>query len=454
MPESNRSLLSTINQTSPGVILPPESCFQYKIDDLQPSLVVKPNTTQEVSNLLKWSSAESQKVSPWGGGTQIDLGNLPDQLDMVMDLSKLNDVISFQPADLTVSVQAGITLDNLQHNLESAGKFLPLEAPLSNDATIGGILSASSLGPLRRTYGLPRDWLIGLKVISSEGIETKSGGQVVKNVTGYDLNKLYSGSLGTLGVIVEAVFKLAPKPANHSVVLASFPSQVEALKAGQHLLQQIYSPQGLHLINSSAGAHLFNKQLRDPEGYKLVTIFTGRSKAITRCVQETTNLLKTLETSDLSEHSGAVAVGIIRDLNNLGYTEIDRSFLRVNINFPPSFCAQIIDWLKRDSTYGGETNQRNPDSEPTIGHVIDIGFGSGSLIFWDDSGVQANDLLRLRTFLNSIGGSAIIEQCPIYLKKEVDIWGHDPSGIGIMRDLKNNFDPYRTLNPGRFISGI
>jgi len=126
----------------------------------------------------------------------------------------------------------------------------------------------------------------------------------------------------------------------------------------------------------------------------------------------------------------------------------------VNINFPPSFCAQIIDWLKRDSTYGGETNQRNPNSEPTIGHVIDIGFGSGSLIFWDDSGVQANDLLRLRTFLNSIGGSAIIEQCPIYLKKEVDIWGHDPSGIGIMRDLKNNFDPYRTLNPGRFISGI
>ena len=104
MPESNRSLLSTINQTSPGVILPPESCFQYKIDDLQPSLVVKPNTTQEVSNLLKWSSAESQKVSPWGGGTQIDLGNPPDQLDMVMDLSKLNDVISFQPADLTVWV--------------------------------------------------------------------------------------------------------------------------------------------------------------------------------------------------------------------------------------------------------------------------------------------------------------------------------------------------------------
>ena len=147
-------------------------------------------------------------------------------------------------------------------------------------------------------------------------------------------------------------------------------------------------------------------------------------------------------------------MGIIRDLNNLGYTEIDRSFLRVNINFPPSFCAQIMDWLKRDSTYVGETNQRNPNSEPTIGHVIDIGFGSGSLIFWDDSGVQANDLLRLRTFLNSIGGSAIIEQCPIYLKKEVDIWGHDPSGIGIMRDLKNNFDPYRTLNPGRFISGI
>ena len=454
MSESNRSLVSTINQTSPGIILPPESCSKYSIDDLRPSLVVKPSTTQEVSDLLKWSSAESQKVSPWGGGTQMDLGNSPDQLDMVMDLSKINDVISFQPADLTVSVQAGITLDNLQRNLEPAGKFLPLEAPLSDDATIGGILSASSLGPLRRTYGLPRDWLIGLKVISSEGIETKSGGQVVKNVTGYDLNKIYAGSLGTLGVIVEAVFKLAPKPANHSVVLASFPSQVGAIKAGQHLLQQIYSPQGLHLLNSSAVAHLFNKEFRNPEEYKLVAIFTGRTKAINRCVQESTNLLNTSGISDLSEHSGEEAVGIVRDLNNLGYTEIDRSILRVNINFPPSFSTQIIDWLNSDSTYGGNTNQRIPNSEPPVGHVIDIGFGSGSLIFWNNSGVKADDILRLRTFLNSIGGSAIIGQCPIYLKKEVDIWGNDPSGIGIMRDLKNNFDPYRTLNPGRFISGI
>ena len=218
MPESNQSLLSAITQANPAMIMPSESASEYMIDNLLPSLVVKPHSVNEVSDLLKWSSAESQKVSPWGGGTQITLGNPPEQLDVVMDLGDLNEMISFQPADLTVSVQAGITLDDLQNNLKTADKFLPLEAPLSNTATIGGILSASSSGPLRHTYGLPREWLIGLKIISAQGMETKSGGQVVKNVTGYDLNMLYTGSLGTLGVIVEAIFKLAPRPSNHSVI--------------------------------------------------------------------------------------------------------------------------------------------------------------------------------------------------------------------------------------------
>ena len=450
MTDSNQSFLSNINQANPAIIMPSESASEYIIDNLQPSLVVKPQLVNEVSDVLKWSSAESQKVSPWGGGTQITLGNPPEQLDVVMDLSELNDMISFQPADLTVSVQAGITLDDLQNNLKFADKFLPLEAPLSHTATIGGILSASSFGPLRYTYGLPRDWLIGLKIISAHGIETKSGGQVVKNVTGYDLNKLYTGSIGTLGVIVEAIFKLAPQPSNHSVILASFPSHLEAIESGQYLLQQIYAPQGLHVINSTARSHLFNQETQDNKAYQLVAIFTGRPRAINRRLRESADLLKTLGAELLYEASGPEAINIVRNLKDLGHTETNPSTLRVNINFPPSYSKDIADWLMIDDFYNINPNQSND----LIGQVLDIGFGYGSLIFWGNAETKSDDIIRLRAFLTSIGGSAIIEQCPLYLKKEIDIWGDAISGTGIMRKLKTNFDPSRTLNPGRFLSGI
>ena len=450
MPESNQSLLSAIHQANPAMIMPSESASDYMIDNLPPSLVVKPHAVNEVSDLLKWSSAESQKVAPWGGGTQITLGNLPEQLDVVMDLGELNEIISFQPADLTVSVQAGITLDDLQNNLKAAEKFLPLEAPLSNRATIGGILSASSSGPLRHTYGLPREWLIGLKIISAHGLETKSGGQVVKNVTGYDLNKLYTGSLGTLGVIVEAIFKLAPRPSNHSVILASFASHVEAIESGQYLLQQIYGPQGLHVINSIAGSHLFNQETEDNRAYQLLAIFTGRTRAINRRLKESADLLKTLGAEFMLEASGSEAINIVGNLKNLGHTETNPSTLRVNINFPPSYSKEVTDWLMKDAFY--HTNPNKPND--LVGQVIDIGFGYGSLIFWDHVEPKAEDIVRLRTFLTSLGGSAIIEQCPLYLKKEIDIWGDAISGTAIMRELKRNFDPSRTLNPGRFLSGI
>ena len=450
MAESNQSLLSAITQANPAMIMPSESASEYMIDNLLPSLVVKPHSVNEVSDLLKWSSAESQKVSPWGGGTQITLGNPPEQLDVVMDLGDLNEMISFQPADLTVSVQAGITLDDLQNNLKSADKFLPLEAPLSNTATIGGILSASSSGPLRHTYGLPREWLIGLKIISAQGMETKSGGQVVKNVTGYDLNKLYTGSLGTLGVIVEAIFKLAPRPSNHSVILTSFASQVEAIECGQYLLQQAYGPQGLHVINSTAGSHLLSQATQDDKEYKLVAIFTGRTRAINRRLRESAGLLKTLGAELMLEASGSEAIKIVGNLKDLGHTKTNPSTLRVNINFPPSYSKEVTDWLMRDDFYNINPNQHNH----LIGQVIDIGFGYGSLIFWDDVEPRTDDIVRLRTFLTSLGGSAIIEQCPLYLKKELDIWGDAISGTEIMRELKRNFDPSRTLNPGRFLSGI
>jgi FAD/FMN-containing dehydrogenase len=165
-------------------------------------------------------------------------------------------VIDYQPADLTATVEAGISLDSLQQELAKGGKLLAIEAPVPAKATVGGILASNASGPLRFGYGLPRDWLIGIGVVNAQGVETKAGGKVVKNVTGYDLGKLYTGSMGTLGIILEATFKLIPLPVDSSALVAVFPSMESAIDAGSQLLRQVYAPHGLQVVNSSMSQRL------------------------------------------------------------------------------------------------------------------------------------------------------------------------------------------------------
>ena len=183
---------------------------QYAVDSIEPGAAVFPNTIEEVSHLLSAADRDGKAVVPWGGGTAMGLGNLPRACDLVIGTARLNRLLEYEPSDLTVVVEAGITLGALQEELGEKGQFLPLDPPLPDKATIGGILSANSSGPIRAHFGAIRDRLIGIKVVNAHGDVTKGGGKVVKNVSGYDMNKVYTGALGTLGIIVEAAFKLAP----------------------------------------------------------------------------------------------------------------------------------------------------------------------------------------------------------------------------------------------------
>ena len=175
-------------------------------------------------------------------------------MGLALDLRGQDRLLDYQPDDLTVTVEGGISLGQLQRELAPGGKFLPLETPLAETATVGGVLAANTTGPRRFSYGQPRDWLIGISVVGGDGVETKAGGKVVKNVTGYDLNKLYAGSLGTLGIIVEATFKLAPIPADMATVLASFSSLQEGIVAGGGLTGTAFAPNGVPGLGRTGGA--------------------------------------------------------------------------------------------------------------------------------------------------------------------------------------------------------
>src|SRR6185295_5876810 len=184
----------------------------FDVDGVRPGYVCTPGSVDEVSEAIEAASQIVASVIPWGGGTRMTLGFPPRAGSLVLQTERLNEIVEYEPADLTVTVQAGMRLAALQARLGAEGQMLALDPAAADRATIGGLIAANASGPLRLVYGTARDLVIGTRVVNADGVISKAGGRVVKNVAGYDLNKLYVGSLGTVGVVVELSFKLHPLP--------------------------------------------------------------------------------------------------------------------------------------------------------------------------------------------------------------------------------------------------
>ena len=202
------------------------------------------------------------------------LGNVPSRVDVVVGTERLNKLNFHEPLDMVAQAQGGMTLESLQVELARHGQTLPIESPAADKATIGGILSANVSGPSRFAYGSPRDWLIGITVARPDGTLTKAGGRVVKNVTGYDMGKLYVGSLGTLGVIVDATFKLAPLPTASVALVTPCPSVEDALSLAAQVLALPGQPTAVHAVNRQASDMLDMPGLFPPQngGFLLVWV--------------------------------------------------------------------------------------------------------------------------------------------------------------------------------------
>src|SRR5688572_6443017 len=184
----------------------------YTIDGCQPAFVVFPEDEEQIAAVLRLADEHEATVFPRGGGSHMMLGNAPARVDVVLSVQRLQQILAYEPGDMTATVQAGLCLADLQGALAAKGQHLALDPSAAATTTIGGIVAANLSGPRRLLYGTARDLLLGSAVIGINGKRTKAGGRVVKNVTGYDLNKLYIGSLGTLAVVVELTWKLHPLP--------------------------------------------------------------------------------------------------------------------------------------------------------------------------------------------------------------------------------------------------
>jgi glycolate oxidase FAD binding subunit len=215
---------------------------RFAIDGLIPKRVVVPQTAEEAGVLLKEANAQNWAVVPFGSGSKRHIGNTLKKFDVALSLQHFSQILEFEPQDLVVKVQAGCPLTVLQARLAQDGLSLPVDPPWQDVATLGGIVSSHDSGPLRFSHGTVRDYLIGISLIQPDGVWTKFGSRVVKNVTGYDMCKLYTGAFGTLGVLLDFYFKLKPLPSSEKTVIVKFKGLAEAAQALSRLLSSPLSP--------------------------------------------------------------------------------------------------------------------------------------------------------------------------------------------------------------------
>ena len=369
------------------------------------------------------------------------MGNVPTGVDVVLGLTSLNRLVDHQPSDLTATLEAGMTLAKTREQLGAAGQHLPLQAPCPERATIGGILATGYVGPLGLAYGMPRDWLIGIKVANANGTVTKAGGRVVKNVTGYDLNKLYTGSLGTLGVIVETSFKLSPKPSVSRTILAVFDSLTDAGRAASALLKGGFTPHALVLTNGEATERLTDQS----KGYCLLALFQGRPRAVETKLEEARRVVKDSGYVGIEELEEKPAEELWQHLIDLSWVGDQLPALSIRFNLLPSQTTGLAGTL--------DAIEEQPYKQ---GIIADPGSGWVRSLWWTPSCPSSMDALvrRVTSLTDGLDGRWVIERCPTELKEGLDVWGSPPNGLDLMRRIKAKLDPTGILNSGRFVGGL
>lgn len=367
------------------------------VDGVEAGARARPATAEDLARTLAEAAGDGLAVIPVGGGRALGMGDPPDRFDLALETGGLDRVIEFSPNDMTVTVEAGIGLEALQAELGRAGQFLPLDPFGGPGHTIGGLLASGWSGPLRLRYGTARDYLVGLRVALPDGRLARSGGRVVKNVSGYDLNKLHLGALGTLGVIVEASFKLFPRPLFEATVSRTAPTFEAAWGEAERALGLRMPPVALEL-------------LADGGEFTLVGRVAGSER------------------------------GARRILGELGWETVPDRFWKEHGDRGAERWARLS--IRRDSLAG--ILRRLP---PAARWIAQPGVGVAHWFDFD----SAEEFRSLRAAIEAEGGSAVLLTAPPEFKRAVGAWGAPPPTVELMRRLRDAFDPTRTISPGRYL---
>lgn len=401
---------------------------------LAPRLAVEPATLPEAAEALRALAADGLAVTFVGGGTDLELGPPPARLDAVLHTRRLARVREHAPADQIVAVEAGITIADLQRLLAPHGQRLALDPPHPERATAGGVVAANAFGPRRTRYGPVRDLVIGVTLVRADGVVARGGGKVVKNVAGFDLPRLLCGSLGTLGLVAEVVFRLHPLPEASATVAVAGRSATDVRALAAALLDARLEPVAL-------------AALREGSAFRLAVRFEGFGPGVAEQVERlaavvargggSAERLAGPDEAELWARHEALRGG---------------GDVRAKASFPPASVAAAVEALRPLEAALG-------DGAMVLHPALGIAFVAGRL---DDAPAAARAVEEARAALvrgtgparPGLQGALVLTAAPPALRALADPWGPPPAALEVMRRLKRELDPDGRLAPGRLAGGI
>jgi glycolate oxidase FAD binding subunit len=420
----------------------------FVVDGVCPSLTVRPRTQDEVAGVVSACAAAGAALIPWGGGTAMSAGNPPERADVVVCLDRLDRVVEFDAPNLCVTVEAGATLASLCGILAEKAERLPLDPAGGDRTTVGGLVAADQSGPSRLLHGTPRDWVLGMRVVLPNGERVRCGGRVIKNVSGYDMNKLFIRSFGTLGVITEVTFRLLPSASVRATVVGLFRDQTAAASVVEGIKGSFLLPQALELLDPAALVLAAPAMgIDNGHDFGLVAGFAGSAATVDRQVRDSKAMVTAHGGSPrfLGDEASTTAWEALAD----PFRRLPAVPLRVicKVAVPIGATGELMESVRHIASANGVFSA-------AAAHVASGVVRMALLASDNDLSSVVETVNQLRQHAEHAGGSLVLWEAPPRIKAVVEAWGRTGSGIAVMRRVKARFDPKRICSPGRFVGGI
>jgi glycolate oxidase FAD binding subunit len=413
-----------------------DATWRFSCSGVIPSVVVSPPSVEGVAETVRAASQARLALVPSGNGAHLSIGWPPRRYDAALSLRRLNRLLAHEAGDMTVTVEAGTTLAALNEALAHAGQWLPIDPPREEETTVGGLIAADRNGPLRLACGKVRDYLIGIRVVTAGGAILRGGGRVVKNVAGYDLPKLFVGSFGTLGAIVEATFKVRPRPAASRLFVWHSESIEVATRRGLELLESTVAPVFAEAINA-AGAEAVGL---GQDAALLVGCAGSRAEVAAQA-----SALQAVGGGAVRDCDPAVSGAVMKAVRAFSHAATEDALVaRVSV-----LPAQLPALLQR---FESEAVSR--------ALLTEIAAHAGSGVAWCQAHAPQGALplglyaewMRIHT--RQAGGWIVFEHVPPDLRDRLDPWGFSEPSVPLMVKIKRALDPGDIFSPGRFVGGI
>jgi glycolate oxidase FAD binding subunit len=405
------------------------------VDGIRPRWLVRPPSVDALAATLALAHDAALAVCPVGSGSSLELGAPIERIDVALDLGGLDSILEYNPDDLTVSVQAGVTLAALNRLLLARRQFFPVDPPGGGARTLGGIAATHAHGPWRACYRSIRDLVLGVRFVQADGVITWGGARVVKSVTGYDVPKLMVGALGTLGVLAELTLRLQPVPDVERTWIATLPGIDAAGEFVGRLLDSTVQPSRLELLDTT----MHRASGGDGTAASIAVSVASVDEAVRAQGDTVAAVAQACRGRAVEAGSG------FWDAFDRATSPASRPVWLKLATLPSGFAA-VVRALELEAGAAG--------ADVSITGCVALGLLRAGISRGDVDGT-ARLVERVRAAIAGEGGSVVIERGPRPLRARVDAWGPvEPEALALMRALKDTFDPEGTLNSGRFVGSI